>query len=68
MPTTLNGPSISCAHCKSTIEGAVSDLTGVTAVDVDIDARAVEIDFDPKEVSLDEIVEAIVDVSYEVVT
>ncbi len=38
---TLSVPDISCAHCKSSIEGAVSKLDSVDRVDVSIDARTV---------------------------
>ena len=42
---TLSVPDISCAHCKSSIEGAVSKLDGVGRVDVSIDDRTVAIEF-----------------------
>jgi copper chaperone len=66
MPVTLNVPDISCAHCKSTIEGAVAPLEGVSSVEVDIDGRTVEVDFDPSQTDLDKITAAIEEVGYEV--
>jgi copper ion binding protein len=37
-------PAISCGHCKSAIEGEVSQVDGVSTVDVDIDARRVTVE------------------------
>jgi len=67
MSTTLNVPTISCSHCKQTIEGAVGQLAGVRNVAVDIDARTVDIDFDPGQVTLPKIVAVIDEAGYEVV-
>jgi P-type E1-E2 ATPase len=39
----LGVPSISCGHCKATIETAVGSVPGVDTVDVDIDARSVSV-------------------------
>jgi len=36
-------PSISCAHCKSSIETEVSKVTGVAEVHVDIDSKTVTV-------------------------
>ena len=62
---TLNVPDISCGHCKSAIESAVSELDGVQTVEVTIDARTVDIAHDA-DVALDVIVEAIEGQGYEV--
>ncbi|NNF64664.1 MAG: heavy-metal-associated domain-containing protein [Acidimicrobiia bacterium] len=64
--TTLNVPDISCGHCKSSIEGAVSELSGVDKVEVHIDAKTVELSFDDSALSMDTIVEAIEGQGYEV--
>ena len=63
---TLNVPDISCGHCKSSIEGAVSELTGVDKVEVTIDARTVDISFDEATVDQAAIESAIEGVGYEV--
>lgn len=65
--TTLNVPTISCGHCKSSIEGAVSGLTGIRKVEVGIEAKQVEVDFDETSIALDAIVEAIEEQGYDVV-
>ncbi|MET0832296.1 MAG: copper ion binding protein [Acidimicrobiia bacterium] len=56
---TLSVPDISCGHCKSSIEGAVATLAGVSGVEVHIDDRTVDVAFDDGTVALAAIVEAI---------
>lgn len=65
MTTTLNVPDISCGHCKSSIEGAVTGLPGVNSVVVDIEGKTVALDLTESAV-VTEIVEAIEDQGYEV--
>lgn len=36
-------PGISCAHCGQAISGEVRKVAGVTAVEVDIDAKTVAV-------------------------
>jgi copper chaperone len=36
-------PGISCDHCKHAIEAEVGAVAGVTAVDVDVDAKSVTV-------------------------
>jgi copper chaperone len=64
--TTLNVPTISCGHCKSSIEGAVSGLDGISRVEVEIDAREVAVDYDDTAIELDAIIEAIEAQGYDV--
>ena len=63
---TLSVPEISCGHCKSSIEAAVSPLDGVDRVEVQIDERTVQFDYDGSDATLTTIVAAIEDVGYEV--
>ena len=63
---TLNVPDISCGHCKSSIEEAVGELSGIEKVEVTIDARTVDIAFDETAVDRDAIVGAIEAVGYDV--
>jgi len=37
-------PTISCGHCKAAIESEVTKVAGVTAVDVDIEAKTVKVE------------------------
>ncbi|MFO7547455.1 MAG: copper ion binding protein [Acidimicrobiia bacterium] len=62
----LSVPDISCGHCKSSIEGAVGSLTGVTTVEVAIDARTVALAYDEAVVDLETIVGAIEEQGYDV--
>ena len=61
--TTYAVPEISCGHCKSTIEAAVTGIAGVQRVDVDIDAKTVAVDGGDD----DAIVTAIEDAGYDVI-
>ncbi len=64
--TTLSVPDISCGHCKSSIEGAVGELDGISTVEVTIDAKTVDLSYDDSAVTLDTIIEAIEGQGYEV--
>ena len=63
---TLNVPDISCGHCKSSIEGAVAPMDGVTTAEVTIDARTVDVSFDEEAIDLEAIITAIEDQGYDV--
>jgi copper chaperone len=64
--TTISVPDISCGHCKSSIEGAIGGLEGVSKVDVAIEAKTVDLDFDDAAVTLETIIDAIEGQGYEV--
>ncbi|HEY3428987.1 MAG TPA: heavy-metal-associated domain-containing protein [Acidimicrobiia bacterium] len=66
MNTTLNVPTISCDHCKDTIEGAVGRLEGIETVQVDVEQRIVAVAFDDTAISLPQIVAALDEAGYEV--
>ena len=63
---TLNVPDISCGHCKSSIEGAVSELAGISKVEVSIEDRTVDVAFEDASVDRTAIVDAIEGQGYEV--
>ncbi len=63
--TTLTVPDISCGHCKSAIESAVSELDGVDKVEVAIEARTVDISFDAP-ADVDAVIAAIESQGYDV--
>jgi copper chaperone len=44
---TYSVPGISCDHCKAAIEAEVATVPGVSAVEVDVDAKTVSVDGDP---------------------
>jgi copper chaperone len=57
---------ISCDHCKVAITGEVSQVSGVEAVDVDLDSKLVHV----RGIALDpaEVVDAIDEAGYDAVT
>ena len=57
MTTTLTrtAPDISCDHCAHAIRGALTALTGVGQVDVDVDSKRVDVAFDDGLTSAEEI-------------
>lgn len=61
----LDVPDISCDHCKTSIEGAVSELSGVARVAVSVADRTVDVSFDDS-LTQAEIVGAIEEQGYEV--
>ncbi|HEX7525776.1 MAG TPA: heavy metal-associated domain-containing protein, partial [Gaiellaceae bacterium] len=42
----LNVPDVSCSHCKAAIESAVSQLSGVAKVEVEIATKSVAVYLD----------------------
>lgn len=66
MRATLSVPEVHCGHCKSSIEGALSQLNGVSRAEVDLDARTVTVDYDESEVERDTVVATINSIGYDV--
>jgi copper chaperone len=52
--TVLNVPDISCEHCERTITNALSPISGVHQVKVDIPGKQVRVDYDERQVSIDQ--------------
>lgn len=44
---TYNVPDVSCEHCRTAITNEVGQLAGVSAVDVDLEARTVTVTAEP---------------------
>ena len=44
MHTTYSVPGISCGHCRTAITSEVNKVAGVSAVDVDLEAKIVTVD------------------------
>ena len=40
---TYTVPGVSCAHCRAAITAEVEEVSGVAAVDVDLDAKRVTV-------------------------
>ena len=58
---------MSCASCVATIEGALSNLQGVSKAQVNFAAQKAQVEYDPERADLQQIARAIEDVGYEVV-
>ena len=61
----LSVPMIHCDHCKSSLEGAVGALPGVTRVEVDVPTAKIDVVYDSP-ATRGEIVAAIEGQGYEV--
>ena len=57
---TLTAPDISCAHCATTLDGALGALDGVRRVETSEQTKQVQVEYDPRRVSLAQI-EAVMD-------
>ena len=61
MPS-FNIPGMTCGHCKSSVEKAISELDGAAKVNVDLDTHNVDVE---TQVGTDAIVAALKTAGYE---
>ncbi len=61
---TFSVPGVSCGHCRTAIAAEVEKLAGVTAVEVDLDAKRVTVSGDGLDGAA--IVDAIDEAGYDV--
>lgn len=61
---TLQVPEVHCDHCKSSLEGAVGGLGGVSSVEVSIPDRMLDVSYDEASVDLDTIKQTIEEQGY----
>ncbi|HEX6301677.1 MAG TPA: copper ion binding protein [Acidimicrobiia bacterium] len=64
--TTLQVPEVHCDHCKTSLEGAVGDLSGVDRVEVSVPDATLDVSFDEASVDLDTIKKTIEEQGYAV--
>jgi len=64
--TTLQVPEVHCDHCKTSLEGAVGDLGGVSRVEVSVPDATLDVSFDESSVDLNTIKETIEEQGYAV--
>ena len=57
-------PDMSCAHCKSTIEDSLNEVSGVENAIADPDSGLVEVEYDEDQVGEDTVKAAIEDAGY----
>lgn len=60
---TLRVPDMSCGHCVTSVSNAIGEVTGVSGVTVDLDAKRVEVEGDGLELA--PVAQAIRDAGYE---
>lgn len=65
--TVINVEGMACEHCVNAITKAVSALSGVEKVAVDLDAKTVTVDHDPEKAPVQKIKDEIEDQGYDVV-
>jgi copper chaperone len=63
---SLQVPEVHCDHCKTSIEGAVSQLPGIETVDVAISEASVSVEYDEDTIGLDLIKSTIEEQGYAV--
>jgi copper chaperone len=51
--TILSVPDISCEHCERTITNALTPISGVRTVNVDIPGKRVRVEYDESQVSVE---------------
>jgi copper chaperone len=64
--TTLQVPEVHCDHCKTSLEGAVANLGGVTRVEVSVPDATLDVSFDEDAVDLNTIKKTIEEQGYAV--
>lgn len=62
----LQVPEVHCDHCKSSLEGAVGDLTGVGSVEVTVADATLDVAYNSALVDLETIKQAIEEQGYAV--
>ncbi|GGB34233.1 copper chaperone CopZ [Virgibacillus dakarensis] len=64
---TLDVKGMTCGHCKSSVEGALGELNGVTNVEINLATGKVDGTYDDTKVTVQDMREAVEDQGYDVV-
>ena len=64
----LNVEGMSCEHCVKAVTTAVGALPSVTGVTVDLSAKSVTLEHDPEKATIENIIAAIEDQGYDVIS
>ena len=64
--TVLKVADISCEHCERTITNALTPVTGIRAVNVDIPPKQVQVDYDAAQVDVEQMKEILQEEDYPV--
>ncbi len=65
--TIINIEGMSCSHCVNAVKKAVENLDGVSAVQVNLEAKNATVDYNSDKIALEAIKEAIEEEGYDVV-
>lgn len=65
MQTKLNVEGMSCSHCENAVKKALTAISGISEVEVDLKNKTVTVTYD-KSVSVDKIKSEIEDQGYDV--
>ncbi|UJL47128.1 copper chaperone CopZ [Virgibacillus sp. NKC19-16] len=63
---TLDVQGMTCGHCKMSVEGALNELDGVSAAEVNLKSGKVDVTFDESKVNVETLKEAVEDQGYDV--
>ncbi|MDQ3705286.1 MAG: heavy-metal-associated domain-containing protein [Chloroflexota bacterium] len=63
----LEVPDMSCAHCESTVRGALQGQPGVNSVQVDLPGKVVYLDYDESALDLESVSEILDEEGYPVI-
>lgn len=66
MTIKLNVEGMTCNHCKMSVTKALTELEGVSKVEVHLQEGTVDVDYDETKVNVEELKEAIEDQGYDV--
>ena len=64
MQTIFITPDIECGGCAASIQKALGRQSGVSAVAVDVPAKAVTVEFEPHVTSREQIAETLTDIGF----
>lgn len=62
----LDVQGMTCGHCKMAVNGALTDLDGVSKVDVNLETGKVTVEYDSGKVNFDQMKEAVEEQGYDV--
>ncbi|MBN8210123.1 copper chaperone CopZ [Bacillus sp. NTK071] len=64
--TTITIEGMTCNHCKKAVETALTELNGVSGVEVDVEKGKADVSYDSSKVTVSEMSEAVEDQGYDV--
>ncbi|HLS07676.1 copper chaperone CopZ [Lentibacillus sp.] len=67
MQTTLDVRGMTCAHCESSVKGALEEIEGVQGVEVTLDTGKVNVIYDEAIANIESMREAVEEQGYDVV-